>query len=350
MADIVEEEVWNNGIYQLETTDPVQGGVDGIDNLPHKALANRTVWLKAQMALKALINGSSLQRFKVAAAVDNSEAVNKAQLLAALENIDTNIVVEANNQVEEDEAFANGATIVIRLDLIGNVPVDGGNTPVLPNGDIQLLLHFDGDNNSTIFTDSSINSHNIVNISNAIQQTVAPKIGTANANFYITQSASGLQIADNPSLRFGTDDWTIEFWHKRVTLGSQPHEVFCSKGADGELNNAWYFGILSGTTIYFAPKDNSVILGYTYPYISDGDNWHHISLNREGTSLKLYVDGVMVANDTYVEPYEGTGALNIGRWNYGTANTQGGLMDEFVLFTGGVLRTENFTPPTAPIG
>ncbi len=49
MADINEAEVWESGIYQLETTDPVEGGVDGVDNLPHKHLANRTVWLKAQL-------------------------------------------------------------------------------------------------------------------------------------------------------------------------------------------------------------------------------------------------------------------------------------------------------------
>ena len=34
-------------IYQLEITDPVKGGPDGIDNLPHQQLANRTANLKA---------------------------------------------------------------------------------------------------------------------------------------------------------------------------------------------------------------------------------------------------------------------------------------------------------------
>jgi microcystin-dependent protein len=84
MADITEAEQWDTGVYQLETTDPVQGGVDGVDNIPHKALANRTVWLKAQVALKALLGGSATQLFKVKAAVANDEAVNKLQMENAI--------------------------------------------------------------------------------------------------------------------------------------------------------------------------------------------------------------------------------------------------------------------------
>lgn len=80
MADITEAEQWDTGVYQLETTDPVQGGVDGVDNIPHKALANRTVWLKAQVALKALLGGSATQLFKAKAGVASDDVVNKGQL------------------------------------------------------------------------------------------------------------------------------------------------------------------------------------------------------------------------------------------------------------------------------
>jgi len=87
MANILESETWDTGVYQLETTDPVQGGVDGVDNIPHKALANRTVWLKAQVALKALLGGSATQLFKVKAAVSDDEAVNKGQIATVLDGL-----------------------------------------------------------------------------------------------------------------------------------------------------------------------------------------------------------------------------------------------------------------------
>ena len=47
MANIIETATFDSGVYQLEITDPVAGGASGIDNTPHKNLANRTVYLKA---------------------------------------------------------------------------------------------------------------------------------------------------------------------------------------------------------------------------------------------------------------------------------------------------------------
>ncbi|MHC8342235.1 glycine-rich domain-containing protein [Pseudomonas sp. RT6P73] len=51
MAELPELNEWPEGIYQLETSDPVLGGPEGIDNLQAKQLASRTKWLKAQLAL-----------------------------------------------------------------------------------------------------------------------------------------------------------------------------------------------------------------------------------------------------------------------------------------------------------
>jgi hypothetical protein len=49
MANLPEAASWETGIYQLEETDPVQGGPNGIDNTQAKQLANRTVYLKSQI-------------------------------------------------------------------------------------------------------------------------------------------------------------------------------------------------------------------------------------------------------------------------------------------------------------
>lgn len=49
MANIKEEKTWEEGIYQLEVTDPVVGGIDGISNKQAKQLANRTSYLKKQI-------------------------------------------------------------------------------------------------------------------------------------------------------------------------------------------------------------------------------------------------------------------------------------------------------------
>lgn len=49
MADLPETIEWTPGIYQLETSDPVLAGPEGIDNLQAKQLASRTRWLKDQI-------------------------------------------------------------------------------------------------------------------------------------------------------------------------------------------------------------------------------------------------------------------------------------------------------------
>jgi len=50
MANLPEADQWEAGIYQLEITDPVLGGAEGIDNLQAKQLANRTLYLKNLLA------------------------------------------------------------------------------------------------------------------------------------------------------------------------------------------------------------------------------------------------------------------------------------------------------------
>jgi hypothetical protein len=53
MANVTEIVQYDAGVYQLETADPVLGGVGGIANAQAKALANRTAYLKQQVELRA---------------------------------------------------------------------------------------------------------------------------------------------------------------------------------------------------------------------------------------------------------------------------------------------------------
>lgn len=49
MGKLTELEKWEDDVYQIETSDPVLGGPDGVSNRPQKQLANRTQWLKKQI-------------------------------------------------------------------------------------------------------------------------------------------------------------------------------------------------------------------------------------------------------------------------------------------------------------
>lgn len=49
MANLSETATYEAGIYQIETTDPVEGGVKGISNRQARQLANRTAYLKSRI-------------------------------------------------------------------------------------------------------------------------------------------------------------------------------------------------------------------------------------------------------------------------------------------------------------
>ncbi|UTH76112.1 tail fiber protein [Chromobacterium sp. IIBBL 290-4] len=49
MANLIESNDWVDGIYQLETSDPVLGGPEGVDNLQAKQLGSRTRFLKKKL-------------------------------------------------------------------------------------------------------------------------------------------------------------------------------------------------------------------------------------------------------------------------------------------------------------
>lgn len=85
MADLEETSQWEAGIFQLETSTPVLGGPpdlaqnEGFDNAPHQQLANRTLWLKAQVEQKA--DASALAGKADLSAFANSLGANGYQKL-----------------------------------------------------------------------------------------------------------------------------------------------------------------------------------------------------------------------------------------------------------------------------
>ena len=117
MASLTEAETYETGIYQLEITDPVIGGANGVDNLQAKQLANRTAWLKKQFTdlfsgaisvVKAtklttarLINGESF---------DGSTDINiEARLGAAIASAATTTI---GTKGSGDSAHITGTTTI----------------------------------------------------------------------------------------------------------------------------------------------------------------------------------------------------------------------------------------------
>src|ERR1700677_981632 len=83
--------------------------------------------------------------------------------------------------------------------------------------DVALLLHFDGTNGSTTYTDSSSYANVLTTQGTAALATAASKFGPTGLNLpgttmrtsYVTMPVTGSSAQDINST---TADWTIEFW------------------------------------------------------------------------------------------------------------------------------------------
>ncbi|WP_434632078.1 hypothetical protein [Chromobacterium sp. CV08] len=116
MANLQEKPFWEPGIYQLETSDPVLAGPDGIDNLQGKQLANRTVHLKERV--DKLESGEQPS--------GNAAKLSAARKIEATGDGSWNVVFDGSRDVSgqltlRDSGVAPGSYGVVTVDGKGRV-------------------------------------------------------------------------------------------------------------------------------------------------------------------------------------------------------------------------------------
>jgi len=118
VADLVEEEKWEPGVYQLEETDPVVGGENGVDNLQAKQLGNRTQYLlgKLKQAISATlpvkVTGNVHDGFSISI---NSASSSAAGVVKLSDSISSTSSSTAASSAAVKKAYDNSSG------LVGNV-------------------------------------------------------------------------------------------------------------------------------------------------------------------------------------------------------------------------------------
>src|SRR3990167_3483110 len=111
-----------------------------------------------------------------------------------------------------------------------------------------------------------------------------------------------VSVADNASLDFGTNDFSVSSWVEFPTGGSSTWNGIVSKGfTTSAPANTW--GITSGnpaTDLAYQDATDAggawnVTLSYATASLS---GWHHVVVTRSGTAYKMYDNGVLVDSDT----------------------------------------------------
>ncbi len=240
----------------------------------------------------------------------------------------------------------------------------------------KLMLHADGADQGTSFTDSASGAKTVTNaesydsytklmlhIDNNVTDSAAGKTVTNN-NVAFSSSAykmggySGvfngsnayLSLADSDDWNFGSGDFTIDFW-VRLNTTSGTH-VICSQKTDSSNR---FFLALEGNIILF---DTIVSGAYDIQFERTGASfstgvWYHIAIVRSGSTFYCFKDGVQLSS-TY------TSSNSIANYSdsfyVGQANVVGseqyfnGYLDELRISKGIARWTSDFTPPSSPYG
>jgi len=215
-------------------------------------------------------------------------------------------------------------------------------SPFTPNLTASLLLHFDGENDSPDFADSSQNSLQVTSNNGAVISTAQSKFGGA-SGYFLAGSGSYLSINASDAFDFDSGDFCIEAWIKLQTGGKS----ICSGNAIGDYMFAT--GVYGAGDIGFGRNGLTWDLLASNPGLTS--EWNHVAVARSGTTLRLFCNGVVVATGSGNSlAYNVQDTLWIGaRVDSGPAEFFNGYIDEFRIVKGSAVYTRNFTPPTAPL-
>jgi len=202
----------------------------------------------------------------------------------------------------------------------------------------SLLLHFDG--SGATFVDSSLFAHTITAYGGAAQSASQSKFG--GKSLYCDGVGDYLTIPNHDCFKLGTVDFTIESWVRMDNVGTNNHIFYCfgSRGVDG-FCLLWYPA--GGVLIVYLSAPS-----YNFAWTPLADTWYHIAVCREGTNLRVFVNGVQIGStQTSSNDVTSTGLLYIGREEVDIYYMKG-YMDELCIKKGYAAYLRNFAPPAAP--
>lgn len=202
---------------------------------------------------------------------------------------------------------------------------------------VSLLLHMEGANNGTIFTDVSPTPKTITRY-NAITSTAQSKWG--NGSGYFDGSGDYLSVADSNDWDV-SGDYTVEFYFYLLEQSGIAYTKCILATMPAGQTTGFFVGHYLG---------NLTIINSSQPALSGSgslliNTWYHLALVWYGSSFKVYFNGVVLysgatGTTSTSNPLiiGNSSPVDVNRYFYGH------IQD--LRITKGVARyTANFTPP-----
>ncbi len=214
----------------------------------------------------------------------------------------------------------------------------------------KILLHMDGTDGATTFTDSNAGSsaHTWTAAGNAQIDTAQSKFGGASALFDGT--GDWITTPDSADFTLGSGDWTCDFWFNCTAAGGT-FENICGQVNSANDSTTRSFSIArSSTNVMLASLRvggaNRNVTGATQFTNAVNTGWHHLALVRTGGNVLMFIDGVQDATQTVTGSFnDSSNVFAVGQAGEVTANPWTGWVDEFRLSVGIARWTSDFTPP-----
>lgn len=159
----------------------------------------------------------------------------------------------------------------------------------------------------------------------------APVAGTT--GIYLDTEGEGFTIPASNIVDFGTGDFTIETWiYPTIAETNAVYYLFDFRGTTNH-----YCYINSSTKKIVTPQGNWTPSNFGW------NAWNHIAFSREGTNMRIFLNGVLINNSTMSTSF-GNGVLTWAKRYTGTASTLQGYYDDFRITKGVARYTSAFTP------
>ena len=210
----------------------------------------------------------------------------------------------------------------------------GGGLPLK----VILGLHMNG---PVVFDDTA--GSTLTQVGGVSISTTLPKFGVASGLFNGTTGY--LQVPYSEKMSIGTGDFTIEGWSRQGTANA------------GAIFATWLSGVAGscGLTLSYFGTPGAHFWWYTgggydrlFFAINLFDNqWHHLAVSRQSGTLRLFVDGAVVATRAShaISLVPATSNIYVG-YDYSTGGFVNGNLDDVCVSTGQAKYSATFAVPT----
>lgn len=195
---------------------------------------------------------------------------------------------------------------------------------------VVALLHMDGSNGGTTFTD--VKGHTFTPTA-VTTSTAQAKFGTASASF----SGGATLASSHADFVLGTGDFTLEFFMNLASVSTT--QVISAPGSYG-AGSGFQLYVAAGALYLYSGGAVADTSGYA---TLSANTWQHVAIVRASAVPKIFVGGALqsVGGSWGNNLSDNVASLALTGW----ALT--GYIDEFRLTKGVARYSSTFTPPTA---